>query len=133
MAAELVADRVYALFFAAQAAFGVLIWGAFALSSSVRSWVELVPERPEVTEAFALGDLGLIVVGSALSAWALVGGARWAVPATAFTAGAVVYPTLYLVWWVAANGSGAVGLAVMVPVCGVTCWLAWSVWRSRVG
>ncbi len=130
-ATDRVADRVYTLFFAAQAVFGVLLWGAFALSRSVRSWVELVPEHPEVTEAFALGDLGLIVVGSALSSWALVGGARWAVPASAFTAGAVAYPTLYLAWWVAVTGSGGVGLAVMVPVCGFTCWLAWIVWRSR--
>lgn len=108
------------------------MWVAFAASPTARSWVELVPERPEVTEAFAVGDLGLIVVGSALSSWAVLTRRPWAVPITAFTAGAVVYPTAYLVWWVATTGVGGVGLAIMVPVCGLTCWLAYQVWRSHL-
>ncbi len=84
-----------------------------------------------VTRAFAYPDLAVIVVGSALSAQALASGARRAVPLTAFTAGAVLYPTLYLVGWVATTShTGTSTLAIMIPPTLLTSWISWQVWRG---
>ena len=56
----------------------------------------------------------------------------WAVPIVAFTAGCVVYPTVYLVGWVSfSRGVGYAGLALMVGVSTLTCWLAYQVWQDR--
>ena len=66
-------DHVYAGYFAFQAAVGVLLWVLYAASSTVRSWAGLVSDPEAVTTAFAYPDLGLIVVGSLLSAWAIAG------------------------------------------------------------
>jgi hypothetical protein len=127
--------RVYSTYLAAQAVLGIVLWVALASSSTVRSWIELVPERREVTDAFGFADIGLIVTGSALGSWAVHGNKSWAVPVVAFTAGAVVYPTVYLLAWVNyTNGVGVIGLGLMVVVSTLTCWTAYQVWKiSRPG
>ena len=124
------AERIYAGYLAVQAVMGVVLWVTWATSGTVRGWFELMPERHIVMDAFVLADLGLAVVGSALAAWGIASEKTWAVPVVAFTAGTVVYPTLYLVDWVAATGSGSLCLAVMVPVATLTTWIAFQVWRT---
>lgn len=124
-------ERVYAWYLGAQAVVGVLLWVALGASSTVRGWFDLLPGQHAVMDAFVFGDLAVIVVGSSLGAWAVAAGKSWAVPVTAFTAGAVVYPTLYLLGWVSfTNGStGTIALLVMVGVSTLTCFIAYKVWR----
>jgi hypothetical protein len=123
-------ERVYAGYLILQAVTGVALWVTWATSSTVRGWFELMPERHAVMDAFVFADLGLAVVGSALAAWAVGWGKSWAVPVVAFTAGTVMYPTLYLIDWVAMTGSGSLCLAVMVPAATLTSWIAYEVWRA---
>jgi hypothetical protein len=124
--------RIYAGYLAVQAVAGVALWVAFALSATVRSWFELMAERHAVMDAFVFADLFLVVAGSALGAWAVAGAKRWAVPVVAFTAGGIVYPTLYLVGWVSFTESGVACLAIMVPAAILTCWVAYQVWRASL-
>lgn len=122
---------LYAAYLAAQALAGVVLWIAWGTSTTVRSWFELLPEEHAVMDAFVFADLGVAVVGSAASAWALRTRAPWALPVVAFTAGAMVYPTLYLVGWVSYVGTGALCLAIMVPPSIATAWITYRVWRSH--
>jgi hypothetical protein len=124
-------QRVFAGYLMAQAALGVVLWVTLAASPTVRSWFELMPTRHEVMDAFAAADVAVVVVGSAAGARALWTGRPWGAPVVAFTAGGVVYPTIYLLSWVSFAGSGALCLAVMVPVSTVTCWIAYQVGRHR--
>ena len=120
---------VAAAYFVAQAVVGTLLWVAYASSPQMRSWFGLAA-RPAVTSSFAWPDLAVIVVASSASALALAARSRWAVPATALTAGAVLYPTVYLVGWVATTtGSGGATLAIMIPPALLSCWFAWHVAR----
>jgi hypothetical protein len=125
-------ERVIAAYLAAQAAVGVALWVAWSSSGAARSWFELAADRPSVMDAFVFADLGAAVTGSALSAWGFARAGRWAVPVVAFTAGALVYPTLWLVGWVSLEGTGALGLAIMIPPSVLTSWIAWRAWR-RLG
>jgi hypothetical protein len=114
-----------------QAVLGVVLWVGIARSSLVRSWFELVPSHPAVTDSFGVPDIAVIVVGSAVGCAALLTDRRWAVLVVAFTAGAVVYPTVYLLGWLAlGEATGTVGLAVMVAVALVNVWLLVQLWRS---
>jgi hypothetical protein len=122
-------DRMYGGYLAVQAVCGVLLWIATDSSDAVREVFELVAAEPAVTDAFKYADLGIAVVGSALGAYAVFTRASWAVPITAFTAGALTYPTVYLVAWVAETGENTGALAVMVPVTTLTCLVAFQVWR----
>lgn len=123
--------RLYAGYFVVQAVVGIALWISYGASTTVRSWFELTPATHAVTDSFVVADIGVIVVASLVSAWAIASEKNWAVPAAAFTAGAVVYPTVYLVGWVArANGVGAAGLAIMVPPATFTCWIAYQTWKS---
>jgi hypothetical protein len=116
-------------YLAAQAVLGVVLWVTYALWPGLRASMQLLPDEPSVTTAFAAPDLAVIVVGSALGAYAVHAGRAFAVPVVAFTAGAVVYPTLYLIGWVAwSGGRGAVGLALMVPVSLLTLWVTYQTW-----
>jgi hypothetical protein len=117
------ARLVYAGYLALQAFAGVVLWILLASTNLVRDLFELVPERPEVTDAFVFADLFLGVLGSALSAWALWRERRWASHVLAFTTGALLYPTCYLVIWVAMAGTGSVALAVMVVVSLLNGWI----------
>jgi hypothetical protein len=123
--------RVYAGYLAAQAALGVIWWITLATSGTVRSWFELMPGNHAVMDAFVFADVGVVVVGSAVSAWAIERDAPWAVPAVAFTAGGIVYPTLYLVGWVGFTGEGSPLLAAMLATSTLTVWIAYQVWRAR--
>ncbi len=123
-------ERIYAAYLAAEAIVGVLLWVAFAASTTVRGWFDLMPAHHAVTDAFVLADLLVAVVGSALSAWGVDARKSWAVPMVAFTAGAMVYPTLYLVAWVSFAGTGTACLAIMVPPAILTCWIAYQTWRT---
>ena len=123
--------RVYALYLAAQAVVGVLLWIAYAASPTVRGWFELLPSHRPVTDAFALADLLVAVVASAVSAWGVDRERTWAVPAVAFTAGAMVYPTFYLIAWVSYAGSGRAALTIMLAPATLTCWIAYQTWRAN--
>ena len=48
-----------------------------------------------------------------------------------FTAGAIVYPTLYLIGWVSFAHTGSLCLAVMVPTSTLTCWVAYQTWKAN--
>jgi hypothetical protein len=114
-----------------QAGLGFFLWVLLAGPGQVRDWFELVPERSAVTDAFVFADLTIVAVGSLLSGLAIRTDARWAVAAIAFTAGGVVYPTLYLVVWVATESTGGVALALMVWVSAVTLWICRQTYRAR--
>jgi hypothetical protein len=125
-------ERVYAWYFVLQSVVGVALWMAFASSSTVRSWFDLISTRHVVANAFLYPDMAVIVVGSVLSAWALGAEAPSAVPWTAFTAGGVLYPTFYLLGWVVLGGdTGARTLAIMIPPSILTSWIAYQVWMAR--
>lgn len=123
-------DRVYAGYFVAQAAVGVALWVALATSPRVADWIDLLPSHPSVTDSFFLADLFVGVLGSALSAVALGRGARWAFPVVAFTAGGMVYPTIYLMNYLALTGVGRNVLAIMIPPSTLTCWITFQLFRA---
>lgn len=123
-------EHIYAAYLAAQAVVGALLWIAFGSSSTFRGWFDLMPAHHAVTDAFVLADLLVAVVGSALSAWGVGAGRSWAVPAVAFTAGAMVYPTFYLLAWVSFAETGRSALTIMLVPAMVTCWIAYQTWRS---
>lgn len=118
-------------YFGLQAAVGLLLWVGVASSDAVRSWLELVPGRPEVTDAFFPADV-VVIASSALAAWALWRARSWAVVPVMFTLGGIVYPTAYLVGWVgAAEGSAEVALGMMLTASVLSCGAALLVWRAR--
>ena len=121
-------QRVFAGYMALQAAVGILFWVALVASPRIRSVFDLMPSHHEVTDAFFLADLLVGVVGSALGGWGLWTGARWAVPVLAFTTGGIVYPTLFLVCWVAMAGTGAACLAIMLPPSVLSTYVTWRAW-----
>jgi hypothetical protein len=123
--------QVYVGYLAAQAVLGVGWWVALATSPWVRSSFELMAEHHAVMDAFVFADMAVVVVGSALSAWALEREVAWAVPMVAFTAGGIVYPTLYLFGWVSFSSVGSPLLAAMIAVAMLTCWVAFQIWRNR--
>ncbi len=123
--------RVVAIYLIVQAAVGVALWVAWTWSPTVRSWFELAADRPGVMDAFAVADLGAAVSGSVVSAWGFWRGAAWSVPAAAFTAGTLLYPTLFLVGWVSLEGTGALCLAIMIAPSVLTSWIAWQSWRRQ--
>jgi hypothetical protein len=121
-------QRIFAGYMGLQAVVGVLFWVALLGSSRIRSGFDLMPAEHAVTDAFFLADVLVGVVGSALAAWALWSDARWAVPITAFTTGGIVYPTLFLVCWVAMVGTGQACLAIMLPPAVLGSYVTWRVW-----
>ena len=124
-------EAAAAAYFALLATLGVLLWVGAATSSIVRSWLELVPERPQVTDAFLPADL-VVIASSALAAWALWRGRTWAIVPVLATLGGIVYPTAYLAGWVATTeGTGEVALAIMLAASALTGGAAVLVWRAR--
>jgi hypothetical protein len=122
-------ERVFAGYLAVQALAGVAFWVILGAVPAAREWLELMPEQRRVTDAFLFAD-AIVIVSSAASAWAVHARRSWAVPAVAFTAGGLVYPTLFLVCWVAFTGDGAMTLAVMVAPSSITGWVTWQLWRA---
>jgi hypothetical protein len=122
-------ERVFAGYLAVQAVAGIVFWAVLGAVPAAREWLELMPDKREVTDAFLFAD-AIVILSSAASAWALAARRSWAVPAVAFTAGGLVYPTLFLVCWVAFTGDGAMTLAVMVAPSSLTCWATWQLWRA---
>jgi len=123
-------EPVYALYLLVQAVLGVVLWVAIATSPTVRSWFELVPAVHDVTNGFFLADMG-VVLASGLSAWAISARSPLALPMAAFTAGGVVYPTLYLVAFTSSTGIAVGALALMIAVSTVTCWITYQLYLSR--
>ncbi len=118
-------------YFALQAVLGVLLWVGVFNSDDVRSWLDLVPALPEVTDAFLPADAVLIVC-STLAAWALLRCRPWALVPVLLTAGGIVYPTAYLVGWVVTtDGTAEVALGIMLTASFLCCWFAMLVWRAR--
>lgn len=115
---------------AAQAAVGLMLWSAFDTSATFRGWFDLDPTHPGVTRGFFLADM-FIVVCSAVSAWALLTGRRWAVIALAVTTGAILYPTVYLASWIGdADGAGTNGFVLMLLPAVLNPWVLLTAWRD---
>lgn len=123
--------RLYVGYLVAQAGVGVLWWVALAASTTARSWFEMLPERRAVMDAFIFGDLVVIIGGSLLGARGVRDKKRWALPVVAFTAGGLVYPTLYLLAWVSYTGKGAASLFAMVVPSTLTSWLAYQLYKAQ--
>lgn len=123
-------ERIAAGYFLAQAIVGIGLWVAVATSGSVHDWIDLLPSHPPVTDAFFVADLVVGVVGSTLSAIALWRRSPWALPVVAFTTGGIVYPTLYLVAYVAWAGEGRNVLSIMVPPSTLSCWFTYQTYRA---
>jgi len=123
--------KVFAAYLAFQAVVGIGFWVALATSAGIRELFELRPTLPAVTDAFFLADLIVGVAGSALGSWALWSDARWAVPVIAATTGGLLYATLFLVLWVAMEGTGGACLAIMVPPSAISTYATWWAWRSQ--
>ena len=126
-------ERAAAAWFGLLAVMGVLLWIGAGASDVVRSWLELVSERPEVTDAFFPADV-VVITSSALAAFALWRGRSWAIVAVLLTVGGIVYPTVYLIGWVATTeGTGDVALAIMLVASTLSCGAALLVWRAGRG
>jgi len=123
--------RVFVGYLAAQAVLGVAWWALLAASPTVRGWFELMPGHPEVMDAWVFADIGVVVVGSAVAAVGLHLGRVWATAVLWFTAGAIVYPSIFLFGWVAFTSEGGLLLGAMVVVSLFTTWIAWQVWRAH--
>ena len=90
----------------------------------MRSLIDIAPDRHVVMDAWIFAD-GIIVLASLASAWALERQTTWVVPMVAFTAGCVVYPTVFLIGWVSFTEVGAGSLLTMVPPSIITGWIAY--------
>lgn len=117
--------RLAVAYLAAQAVLGAVWWLSMRASPTVRSWFELDTVRRSTLDAFLLADLLVFIGGSASSAVAIARAWRCAPFLVAFTAGAVVYATLYLVSWVVQEGSGIAGVAPMALASAITTGIAW--------
>jgi hypothetical protein len=124
------AEKVAAAYLAAQAVLGTLWWVALTTSTTVRGWFELMPGEAQVMDAFAFADV-IVVAGSALGAWGILAGKRWTAAVLWFTAGAIVYPTVYLFGWLSFTSEGGLLLGHMLVVATFTCWIAFHVGRAR--
>ena len=122
-------QRVFAGYMALQALVGVLFWTALGRLAphpvgvrphalAPRGHRRVLPGRP----AGRGGRLGLRRPGASGPA------ARWTVPVLAFTTGGIVYPTLFLVCWVALAGTGEATLAIMLPPSVLSSWVTWRAW-----
>lgn len=125
------AERGYVGYLVAQAVLGLAWWLALSSSPTVRGWFELMADRPEVMDAFVFADVLVVVVGSGFGAFGLATGRRWTTAVLWFTAGGIVYPTLYLFGWLSFTSEGGLLLGAMVVVSIFTCWIAYQVWRAR--
>jgi hypothetical protein len=125
--------RVFSTYLVVQAVVGVGFWVGLAASDGLRELFELVPEVPSVTDAWLFADLLVGVLGSAVGAYALWAGARWALPVVAFTTGGIVYPTIMLATWVLMEDTGLATLAIMVPPSVISLYVTWWTWRNPVG
>ena len=123
-------EPIYAGYFGLQAVVGILLWISFATAPAVRTFMDILPAAPDVTHAFEIADIGVIVVASGLAAWAIGARTTWATPMAAFAAGAVVYPTLYLVGWVGLTQTSSGVLSMMLAPATLSCWVAVQVYRS---
>ncbi len=123
-------EWVCAGYFTVQAVGGIVLWVATRSVRLVRSGMELLPDQPQVTDAFLLPDV-IAIIGSALAVLGILRRSRWRVPMAAFTFGCVVYPTVLLAWWVPQQGTGAGALAVMLPTALLCGWCALQVWRDE--
>jgi len=123
------ARAIYAAYLAMQALGGVVLWVLIDNTAFVRSGFELLSGRHAVTDAFFPADL-VVIVASAVSSYAVREAKDWALPVLAFTAGGVVYPTVYLLAWVAfTDGPARPALGVMLVVSMLTGWALFGVWR----
>ena len=122
-------NRVYASYFALQAFMGVAFWTLVAASPSVRSGFEMSAAQHAVTDSFLFADVIVGIGGSALAAVGIWCQARWGSAVALFTAGGMVYATLYLVGWVAFTGHGGGLLTLMVPPSTLSAWVAHQTWR----
>jgi hypothetical protein len=123
-------DSIYAGYFALQAFVGIVLWAMAGAIPSVRSLLDIFPAKAAVTSAFEIADLTVTVVASAFATWGIGARKRWATPAAAFAAGTVVYPTMFLVGWVALTGTGSGVLAIMIAPAILSCWVAAQVYRA---
>ncbi len=121
--------RSVALYYLLQGVVGVAFWVAVRGSDVGRKLFELLPGHARVTDAFLWADLAAIAA-TLVCAWAVERDHRLAGLASAFTAGCLVYPTLYLVAWAPTSPGAARCLAIMVPPALISSWLAVRVARG---
>ncbi len=121
---------IFAGIYLLQVATGIALWAATAAFPKVHESIDLVAGNHAVTDGFFVPDM-LIVLASAGTAWALLTHRPWAGAAAAFTAGAVLYPTLYLVGWIliTSGATGSVALAIMIPPALINAFVCVQVWR----
>jgi len=126
-------EGIYVAYYVAQALVGVALWITVATSKALHDWMQIDPTKHAVADAFAFPDLAIIVVASLASAAALWGDRSGAVPLTALTAGAVLYPTVYLVGFIALSGgtTGTFAFTIMIPPSCLSSWIAYHVWSVR--
>lgn len=129
-AAELTSRYVYAAYFGAQAVVGVAFWLLVAEVAPVRKLFEMDPHQHAVTNSYLFADIFIGIIGSALAAVAVRRSSRSDVPLAMFTAGGMVYATLYLVGWVAFTSKGGALLALMIPPSTLSAWVSYQVWRA---
>lgn len=122
--------RTLSVYFLVQAAAGFFFWFLVNGSDEGRRIFDLMPGHPRVTDAFFYADL-LAIATSLACAWALDHDATWALPIVAFTAGCLVYPTIYLITWAPNSAGGARCLAIMVPPSAITTWITWRLWQQE--
>jgi hypothetical protein len=116
--------RLWAAYLVGQAIAVVVWWVALVASGQVRGWFELDGGRRDVLNAYVLGDVVVLAVGSTVAATALLRSVRSAPLWTAWVAGGCAYSTLYLAAWVAFGGVGAIGLVPMAIATGATSAIA---------
>ena len=122
-------QRTLSVYFVAQAAVGVFFWFLVTGPDEGRRIFDLMPGHPNVTDAFFSADL-LAIATSLACAWALDRDASWALPIVAFTAGCMVYPTIYLIAWAPSSAGGARCLLIMVPPSVITTWITVRLWHQ---
>jgi hypothetical protein len=121
--------RVYAGYFALQAVAGIAFWVLVATVGPIREVFEMSKDEHAVTDSFLFADIVIGIIGSAICAWGLWGGRRWAGASALFVAGGLVYSAIYLAGWVAFTGESGGLLALMIPPSSLSAWSSYQGWR----
>ncbi len=96
-----------------------LWWGLLLAWPDLRVWFE-PSGRPEILDAFWLGDGVLLCVGSLLAAFGVARGAPWAPAVTWIVLGGFAYATLYCAGLVLHAGAPWWPVVTMAPACVAT-------------
>ena len=106
-------SRIARMYFVVQAVAIVAWWVVLAAAPQTRSYFTIRGAPLSTLGSFALGDIGIIAIGSAVVG--LLPGWRWSVVAASAISGALLYATCYSVAAAATGSSSPVGALLMVP------------------